>query len=274
MNLDMHRILEGWPYEPGQVTARRIIGDDAREKLQLRLDLGVIQMEIDGRPDGQRPYGHESLLDYYETRLRRYETENGTDEDFGLDSAACELLRAEGTMYYHRYIAAFVLEDWHLVERDTLRNLRLFDFCEAYANDEQDRYILEQYRAYVIMMCTRARARLALEQGRPRAALGVVHKGIDAIRHSYERWGQERSFGSSGEVAVLKTLARDIEKHSPLDPLQLLQRRLAKALQEERYEEAALIRDKLQKFKMPKDASDVAQFGAAIDPGHVPLDDR
>ena len=37
----------------------------------MRIDLGLLQMELDGRPDGQRPHGFESLLDYYEARRKK-----------------------------------------------------------------------------------------------------------------------------------------------------------------------------------------------------------
>ena len=38
MSLDISHILEDWPFEPGKVTARRVRGDDGRDKIQLRLD--------------------------------------------------------------------------------------------------------------------------------------------------------------------------------------------------------------------------------------------
>ena len=56
-NLDLNDLLEGWPHEPGQVKARKIVGRDGCEKIQLRIDLGLIQMELNGRPDGVRPHG-------------------------------------------------------------------------------------------------------------------------------------------------------------------------------------------------------------------------
>ena len=37
--------------------ARKIVGEDGKEKLQVRLDLGLLQMELNGRPDGERPHG-------------------------------------------------------------------------------------------------------------------------------------------------------------------------------------------------------------------------
>src|SRR5438093_71165 len=54
MSLDLNTILKDWPHENGHVKVRKITGLDGREKLQLRVDLGVLQMEVTGRPDGQR----------------------------------------------------------------------------------------------------------------------------------------------------------------------------------------------------------------------------
>jgi len=243
MGLDIQHILDDWPYEQGQVTVRRIRGADGRDKVQLRLDLGMLQMETQGRPDGQRPHGFESLLDYYEQQLEEHRIAHGTDAGFELDERACELLRAEGLMYYHRYLAMFVLEEHEAVERDATRNLRLSDFCSTYAAEESDRYILEQYRPYVLMMIARARAHIALKNNRPRAALAAVRKGIDAIRDFYRRFGQESLFDSSGEVAILNGLANEIEPRIPADPLQKLNTELNRAVAEERYEDAAHLRD-------------------------------
>ncbi len=69
MSLDLARILEDWPYEPGQINVRIISGDDAEPKIQVRLDLGVLQMNLDGRPDGVEPHGYPSYLEYYEQRI-------------------------------------------------------------------------------------------------------------------------------------------------------------------------------------------------------------
>ena len=57
MSLDLNTILKDWPYESGTVKVRKITGLDGREKLQLRVDLGLLQMEITGRPDGRRRSG-------------------------------------------------------------------------------------------------------------------------------------------------------------------------------------------------------------------------
>ena len=66
MSKDITNLLNEWMYEPDEVMVRIVPGEDGRSKIQLRVDLGLLQMEMDGRPDGVRPEGCESWLDYYE----------------------------------------------------------------------------------------------------------------------------------------------------------------------------------------------------------------
>ena len=246
MSLDISHILSQWPYKPGEVTARRIVGADGQERIQLRLDLGMLQMEASSRPDGQRPHGHESLLAYHEYLLQKHIEESGGEDGFSLDEADCETLRAEGVMYYHRYLAEFVLGDYERVDRDTMRNLRLMDFCRKYARDNSDKYILEQYRPYVIMMRTRARAQLAMDNSRLKAALAAARKGIADIEAFYDAFGGDKMMAHSGELAVLKALEKDVESKIPIDPIQKLRDQLTQAIEAEQYEHAAELRDRLQ----------------------------
>ena len=44
MDFDISRLLENWEYEPGQVVVRRFKAKDGTEKIQLRVDLGLLQM--------------------------------------------------------------------------------------------------------------------------------------------------------------------------------------------------------------------------------------
>ncbi len=88
MSLDLNTILKDWPHENGNIKVRKIAGLDGREKLQLRVDLGVLQMELTGRPDGQRPHNCESLLEYHQKRAARAE-EKG--EGYELTPEQCAL---------------------------------------------------------------------------------------------------------------------------------------------------------------------------------------
>src|SRR5262249_54068777 len=65
---DIGPLLKGWDYEPGTINVRKINGADGAPKLQMRLDLGLLQMELTGRPDGAKPHGYDSLLDYFESQ--------------------------------------------------------------------------------------------------------------------------------------------------------------------------------------------------------------
>ena len=218
-NFDLSPLLDSWPFEPGTINVRVIEGVDLLPKIQVRLDLGVIQMNIDGRPDGQRPHGFASLLEYLETRVdeardfaidpegeftetdfvdedaaaESFEAESeGLEEDaprnpvpVTLDAEACRALREEAAQYYHRYVALLVLEDFEGVIRDTSRNLRVADLCRDFGAEERDRTMLEQVRPYILMMRTRAIAGQALKDDVPKAAIAAVDDGIEALKNHY-----------------------------------------------------------------------------------------
>jgi len=243
---DIGDILAGWHYKPGEVSVRKIRGQDGRIKIQLRLDLGLLQMETEGRPDGHKPHGCESLLEYFQKLLARHRRTHGTEEGFQVDEKQCDLLRSEAVQYYYRYLSGFVLEEYEAVRRDTTRNLEVLDFCAKYAKEDPDRYLMEQYRPYIVMMNARARAHLALRDSRPRAARADIRKALGQIRHFFSRFGQDQLYAESTEVATLKALLKEIESKIPTDPLKRLRRELAKAVQEERYEEAARLRDAIR----------------------------
>jgi hypothetical protein len=213
----------------------------------MRLELGLLQMEMTGRPDGVRPHGHESLLEYFETQLDEHTKRHGTELGFHLTADQCQSLREEAEMYYRRYLSLFVLEDFPGVVRDTERNLRLIDFCGKFAVEEQDRLILEQFRPYVVMMKARAAASIAFKDKRFADALKVVADALEEIREFFTTMGQAEAFGQSNEVRVLKRIARDIRKKMPIDPMQKLQSQLERAVKAERYEDAARLRDEIRK---------------------------
>jgi len=255
VNKDIGPILEGWPHEPGQISVRKVRGADGRVRIQLRLDLGLLQMEAEGRPDGQRPNGCESLLEYCQQLLKRHVRTHGTDEGFTVDEKQCELLRAEAVQYYYRYLAGFVLEEYQTVVRDTARNLQVLEFCAKYAEEESDGFMMEQYRPYIVMMNARARTQLALRDNRPRAARKVVREALEDIRGHFARFGQEDLYSSSSEVSALESLLKEIENKIPTDPVQQLRRELAQAVEEERYEEAARLRDAIRAARHGQDES-------------------
>lgn len=240
---DLRTILDGWDYEPGKISVRKIIGRDGCEKIQTRIDCGVLQFECSGRPDRARPRDCESLLEYHEQRLRDHIRIFGDDDEYLLSPEQCAELRHESYLYYQRYLACFVLEEFEAVERDAGRNLRVLDLCRRYAACEADRAALEPQRAYVIMMIARARAYLALREARFEAALRVVEdarKAIEALDGDEDDAPRHVS-----ELNTLGALHDEIIDHMPETSPIKLRAQLALAVECEDYEAAAKLRDRL-----------------------------
>lgn len=284
MNTDLSDVLADWPYEPGQINVRVIRGNDGEPKIQVRLDLGLLQMNLEGRPDGQRPNGCDSLLDYYERVLdgslrldaegddpaddtppnapnapQRKRPKAGGEEPVDFDPAddiddreltltpeQCKALRDEAAQYYHRYVALLVLEDFEGVVRDTSRNLRVAELCAEHAAEEEDRSALQQIRPYIHMMRARALASLALRDDESKAAVLAIEIGLEAIRACYENAGEPSAFEESSEAQVLRSMREALLPKLPVSQKAELRERLRDALASENYELAAILRDELR----------------------------
>src|ERR1043166_3033023 len=153
MDFDISQILEQWDYSPGQVVVRKFTAKDGTEKIQLRVDLGILQMNLEGRPDGKKPLGHPSLFDFYKTKLYKHiAAHNGDDEGFELTMEDCAKLQLEALQYHHRYICLLQLDDYDRVIRDTQRNLEVFEFVEQYAEAEELAGTLLQFGPQLLMI--------------------------------------------------------------------------------------------------------------------------
>ena len=123
---DISDMLEEWPYDPASCV-RKIETADGREVVQVRTPLGIEQYELEGRPDGLRPYGEESVLDYAEAQVLLHTERAGETEGFVIDDRVAVELQQEGLLYYYRYLVCFQIGEYEVVIRDARRNLRLFD---------------------------------------------------------------------------------------------------------------------------------------------------
>lgn len=252
MSQDLRPILAGWDFDPERVQVRVITGDDGSEKIQMRIDLGLMQMEMDGRPDGERPEGCESMLDHYEAAQR---AAAAAGDEFTLGPVECAVLMREGLQYYHRYLSCFHLERYDLVARDTARNLRLFAFVVAHAGRQRDRIEFDRYRPYVEMMHHRALASVELARGEHGAALELIDAGIRAIRRFLADYGQEEHEGDCAELQFLLQWRETLEREKPIGPLERLEQQLEVSVKLENYEEAARLRDQIRRLKAPTRAS-------------------
>jgi hypothetical protein len=243
MSLDLNSLLKDWPHESGTIKVRKILGLDGREKLQLRIDLGVLQMELAGRPDGQRPHNCESLLQYHQRRAARAATRG---DNYELDSDACNELQHEGIQYYHRYLSLFQINDFAGVIRDTQRNLDLFSFIADHAEREELVWSFQQFRPYVLMMNTRAKASISLNEGKFASAIEQIEKGREAIREFFDASPFPELAQKSSELAFLEEWLDEVRAKRPLSKLEIMQREMESAISTEHYERAAELRDAIR----------------------------
>jgi hypothetical protein len=250
MNFDISHLLEHWDYQPGQVVVRKFTGKDGQEKIQLRIDLGLLQMNAQGRPDGKRPFGHPTLFDFYLTRLEQHRaSHDGVDDDFTLGPEDCSKLQMESFQYHHRYICLLQLEDHAGVLRDTTRNLKVFDFVEEYAEADELAWSVQQFRPQVLMLQTRAAAAQLLQNEEYSTALKEIEAGIDRIREFYESRSRHEQAANCPEIAGLQHWLTEVDSKRPLSKREQLERDLTEAVGREDYEKAAQVRDALKKLK-------------------------
>lgn len=253
MNFDISPLLNEWEYQPGQIGVRQFKSKDGVQKIQLRVDLGVLQMNAQGRPDGKTPNGYESLLEYFEARLAKFKrAHNGDDEGFELVADDCSRLQQEAIQYHHRYICLFQLQDYAGVARDTKRNLKVFDLVESYAVSEELAWSLQQFRPQVLMMLARARGSIALDSGDFNEAIAAVKNGLEQLREFYQKNGRLELLEQSGEIQSLEGWLKELHTKRPLTKREKLESALDEAIRREDYEEAAKVRDTLRNLRTSK----------------------
>ena len=244
MSEDISNILDGWDYRPDRPAVREIVGEDGQPKIQLRIDLGLLQMETSGRPDGMRPHGQDTLLDHYRNLLLEHRGHDGGE--FSLTEEDCVKLQLESMQFYHRRISWLELGDYRAAERDADHNLQIISMVGEHAQTDQLRETFVQWKPFILVHRTMARARHAWEQREFDRAIGHIDDGIEAISEAYRSHGRTDSIEESGEIAYLRKWAEEIDQARPLSLEQRLERELDEAIRSEAFERAAVLRDRLK----------------------------
>jgi hypothetical protein len=245
--IDLRETLKNWPYDP-ENDARVATGKDGRFLLQVRTPLGIEQMEMDGRPDGTRPHGYESHLDFHLIRLEQTKL-TGKEEEFRIDPTACAELFNEGMLYYFRYVRLFQLRDWARTVRDTSRNLRVFDFVHQHAEREEDQEFLEKWRPYILRIRASASALAELDKQHFDKALRLLSEGLRAIEDLNELEDETFKFERDRSLTALRELSEQISNARPLTKLERLEKQLHKAVDMQEFEQAAELRDRIRDLK-------------------------
>ena len=234
----LDNFLQQWPYEPDALCVRLVKGADGRDVIQLRVDMGVLQLETTGRPDGWRPEGYVTLLDY----LCRQEAEH---PDFELDEETCLEIDREFVQFYHRRVAWLRLQRFDRAVRDADHTLALMDFCREHSPCDEWTFQHEQHRAFVIFHRTQAAALLAIEEQVPEEAIEAINDGLEQIEENFADLGWEEQFDNDELVERLMELRESLRHDFSIE--KTLTEQLADAVATEQYELAARLRDQMSK---------------------------
>ncbi len=248
MDSDIGPILGGWEYAPGELSVRKIEGGNGGQKIQIRMDLGLMQLEWSGRPDAFRPHGHTSLLDYYLEKKQQREDERGPGA-FSLSREDCWDLAQEAMKYYWRRISFFELKEYQRAEEDARHNLAILDMCYDYAENDEDRQLAEQYRVFVTAHRVQARALAFLDKDAHGEAVAEIRRGIVEIEAFLEKIGQLDQLDDCPELLFLREWETEVESNRPRSPRERLAAELQAAVAEDKFELAASLRDRLRSLE-------------------------
>ncbi|MFQ3620988.1 MAG: UvrB/UvrC motif-containing protein [Spirochaetales bacterium] len=247
MNPDITELLEEWPYDP-ESSIRIISALDGRSVLQVRLPLGLEQYELDGRPDGIKPHGHTTYLDFLESRLQEFIRQNRTEDGFVVSHEEFQKLQEEGTFFYYRYLLLFQINDFERVLRDTSHNLRICALVEKYVQSQEDKNSLLQYKPYILRMNALARSMLLLQRREEERAKSVLSDTIEQIRSLPEVDSPTFQFEKIRSINYLTSTLKQLMGEKE-DVVQRLKKELEEAVKEENYELAARLRDQLRELE-------------------------
>jgi hypothetical protein len=244
MNQDIDPALKGWDFKPGVVQARLVQAADNRQVIQMRVDLGILQIETSGRPDGTRPHGCASYFDYLRQQAR---VADRGGQSFLLSEEHCEEADREFIQYYHRRICWLALRNYPQAIADADHTLAFMSFVHDHSPNEEYTQAHEQYRSFVLFHRTQAAAALAVERGDPEAALDAIRDGLEKLRAFFAAYGAEEHMEEDGMVQQLRKMDESLRKAHKIEAT--LQEQLTEAVAKEQYETAARLRDELRKRK-------------------------
>jgi hypothetical protein len=185
---DIDSLLRNWDFRPGEVNARLLKTRSGREVLQMRIDMGVVQMETDLRPDGQRPNGAETYYDYLVSEVIR------EGDAFRLSKDQCGEADREFVQYYQRRLCWLSLREYRRAARDADHSLAFMDFVREHSSDEEWTLSHEQYRPFVLFHRVQASALAALQESGPETAIGEINSGLAMFRDLFARYDASEQY--------------------------------------------------------------------------------
>lgn len=250
MRRDIDEALRGWPFDSGggEIQAREVRSRDGRLVIQVRIELGILQMESEGRPDGTKPHGFVTYLDYLRYRAAQRSEQSGTTPaKWSMRSEHRNEADREFVQFYHRRVAWLSLHRFDRALKDADHTLALMDFVARHGSNED--YILshERLRGLVLFHRSQAAAALALERRKPDEAVDAIQEGHEQLVHHQRQWledHEDEEIPNPALIEQLHQLEEEIRKHFSVE--KTLREQLDEAVAGEDYERAARLRDQIR----------------------------
>ncbi|TWU49114.1 UvrB/UvrC motif-containing protein [Rubripirellula reticaptiva] len=229
-------LLSTWKFDPATLNVRMVKGKDDRDLIQMRVDMGVLQFETTGRPDGGEVHGHETVLEW----LLQKQLD---DPSYILNEDECNEVDREFMQFYHRRICWLRLEFYARAVMDADHTLRLMDVTNQMSPEEEWTQTHEQYRPFVLFHRTQADALGELEDDTAEEAVQAINRGLETMRNFFTKYDAEEHFDSDELVVRLVELRESLRTEYEVG--QTLNEKLEAAVAGEQYELAARLRDEL-----------------------------
>lgn len=252
MVLDLIDLIGDWKCDDEELSARVIVGRDGQNFIQLRIELGLLQMLPDGRPDGKRYHGLPTAADYVHHELKVHRRPTSTDWR--------ELARELGQFNYRRLAFCGLAEKTLAAnsiasaQLHLARAVRDTDFCLGamrLANRGPEPPQLDP-RLEPALLFDRARllSQLRLVEGLYDEAVEEAESGAALLsEYLQENALEDADPQNDSGVAYLLDLGRRLRKQYEID--QTLRERLEEAIESDDFEAAARLRDELKRRKTP-----------------------
>jgi hypothetical protein len=241
VNQDIDFVLEGWNYKPDMVQARLVQARGGRQVIQMRVDLGILQLESSGKPDGTKPHGQPTYLDCLREQARASPRTGGP---LVLNEEQCQEADREFMQYYHRRICWLALRNYARAMADADHTLSLMDFVKAHAPSDDYLQAHEKYRGFVVFQRTQAAAALQVEKGLPEKGVEEIRAGLERLREFFAGFEMEDEMEEDGMVQHLRKVEQSLREQYKIEAT--LQEQLDQAIADEDYEKAARLRDAMK----------------------------
>ncbi len=156
-----------------------------------------------GRPDGERPYGHESLLDHY--------LSGRGDEGVSLDEDELAALRDESWQYYVRRNFAFLLGRFAQARDDAEHNLGIWNVIEQSSASDAAKWSMAKWWPWIERDRAVAQALWHLQHGEAEQAATELYRAQRSIDQFGERHVEEYAREEEGGETLCAQMRQHIE---------------------------------------------------------------